>query len=246
MTDPLTCRGAWDPRRGVLTRTSWVGGDDIQDVECTVVPGSGRLIITGLGDSDLWLEPGVEASDTAVGNGATRDALTNAITWLSLQQDREWFQSLPVGAQRMDIIRRVLIYGGKKRNRDGRAKRGGPKEEPADIHIHFPTSTGSFLPGLAICVVLAEAMRGCRTKLRALYLGGVQVCGSLIPIHAQEETITRTDFDVLITTEQPGQQRLGFPRSVPQGVSVVGFAHAKEVLEYVLREENLMTAPAAK
>lgn len=114
------------------------------------------------------------------------------------------------------------------------------------MHLHFLLSTGSWLHGLAICVALAESMRGCRTTLTALYVGGVQACGSLVQLHAQEETIAREDFDVLITAELPGQQKLGFPRSVPQGKQVLGFSHARQVLEYTFQEDLLMGPPAAE
>lgn len=177
--------------------------------------------------------------------GATRGALLQVIQWLSLEQDSEWFQGLPGGPRRLDLNRRVIVYGEEK-GRAGRVKRGAPREEPADIHLHFADNPGSYIMGLAICVALAESMRGCRTKLRGLYVGGVQACGSLVRLHAQEERITRENFDVLITPELPGQQMLGFPSSIPQGKRVVGFAHARQVLEYILQKDNLVMPPAAE
>lgn len=207
------------------------------------MPGSGRVIITGL--EHLEIQEGQEVPASSRAKQATRSALMRAIMWLTAQQDSEWFQGLPEGPRRYDIHRRVLIYGEEK-GRTGRVRRGAPREEPADMHVHFPLGTGSWLHGLAICVALAESMRGCRTKLTALYVGGVKTCGSLVRLHAQEETITREDFDVLIVPELPGQQKLGLPRSVPQGKQVVGFSHARQVLEYIFQEDFLMGPPAAE
>lgn len=203
------------------------------------MPGSGRLLITG------YSKPDLEASDEMSGSlakGATRNALMQAIHWLYKEQDSEWFQRLPAGPRRLDLKRRVLMYGEQK-TRAGRATRGATKEELVDIFIHTPQNRGTWSMGLAICVALAESMRGCRTKLRAMYAGGVELCGRLHPLYAREERITRDDFDVLITTEIPGQQRLGFPCSAPAGLSMLGFAHAREVLEYIMQEDHLLAPP---
>jgi hypothetical protein len=242
-TERVVCRGSpWDPRLGVLKRTCWFGGDGVRDVECALMPGSGRIIITGLEEPDLL--DGEEMSASSRAKAATRSALMRAMQWLSAQQNTEWFRRLPEGPRRYDIKRGVLLIGEEK-GRTGRVRRGGPREEPADMHVHFPLGrTGSWLHGLAICVALAESMRGCRTKLTALYAGGVEGCGSLVELHAQEETIKRDDFDVLIVPELPGEQKLGFPRSVPQGKQVVGFSHARQVLEYILQKDFLMGPPA--
>jgi hypothetical protein len=66
--------------------------------------------------------------------------------------------------------------------------------------------------------------------------GGVLPSGSLAPAVVDKTPITRDDFDFLITTEHPNDERAGYPAAVPAGMAVVGFSHAKDAVEYMYKD----------
>jgi hypothetical protein len=198
-----------------FTAHSWYNNDTITQVEATAYPGSGRLIITGLEQND----PKKGYIDTWNPRSCTYAALQRAMHYLESQQEERWFQQLPSGPRRLDLKRRMLI-----KDRD---------EYLADIHIHFPQDIGSPTVGLAIAVALAQLMRGRKTKLRAWYRGCVQTCGTIFPVRACEEEVTREDVDVLIVPECMGDGKFGHPKNVPEGAQTVGFAFAAPVIEYI-------------
>jgi hypothetical protein len=206
-------------------------------VEACIYPGRGRLVITGVEPEDP--EGVVVSTDTA--KAGSMNSVLQVIFWLCIQQGTEWFKQLPCGHKRLDLKTLVLRTtrsgkGQSRRRRTGRSAAPEGEETLVDLHLHLPRNHGSWACGLAIVAALVELMRGSRTKHHAMYAGGVLPSGSLAPAVVDKTPITRDDFNLLITTEHPNDERAGFPGEVPAGMTVVGFSHAKDAVEYMYKD----------